>query len=76
MYDAMYMGKKAGVDFPSQNNEIVDILISRDGMTPEEAWSYFDTCKAEFDAGSFRTAACATRHYFGLEPDYAEELLD
>ena len=70
MYDPKYIGSK-----PNEGNEIVNILISRDGMNPNEAWTYFEQCKDEFDP------ACddpeeALKDYFGLEPDYIFDFID
>lgn len=75
MYDERYMGKKPGQGFPDQKNQIVNILISRDGMTPNEAWTYFETCQNEFDP-TCDDPEEALADYFGLEPDYIFDFLE
>ena len=62
-----------------QNNRIINILMSRDGMTYEEAKGLFDEAQAEFyqllDEGAYMSADDICEEYFGLEPDYMEDLL-
>ena len=70
MYDQRYMGSN-----PNEGNEIVNILIRRDGMSPNDAWTYFESCQNEFreeygDSPSDEEVESAVHDYFGLEPDY------
>ena len=78
MYDERYMGKKR----KSEGNAIVDILIERDGMTPNEAWTYFEECQNEFmenlesgEIDPWTDGDEALKDYFGLEPDYLMDFL-
>ncbi len=58
-------------------NMIIKTLISRDGMTAEEATSYFSGCREEFmeQLGRGEIPDQALQDYFGLEDDYLEEFL-
>ena len=60
-------------------NSIVDVLIRRDEMKPDEAWGYFRECQEEFmqllESGEVDDLDEYMIEYFGLEPDYAVEFL-
>jgi hypothetical protein len=57
---------------------IKEILVNRDGMTNEEADDLLDEAledlRARFDEGVSVEDFC--EEWFGLEPDYMEELMD
>lgn len=58
---------------------IKDILIRRDGMTEEDAQELIDAAREELreavDNGDIWRADDICAEYFGLEPDYLDELL-
>lgn len=58
---------------------IKQILIERDGMTPEQADLAIQECKEEFyqriEEGDMEADNVLMDH-FGLEPDYIDELLE
>jgi len=55
-----------------------EILITRDGLTPEEADSRIEEAKLDLaeqiENGSFADAFDFCEIEFGLEPDYLDEL--
>lgn len=59
--------------------EIINILVGRDGMSIEEAKDLIRECRSEiFDlvsrGGSYDEATEIIEDYLGLEPDYLEHL--
>ena len=56
---------------------IKEVLMERDGMSAAEADGLISECKADFDerlnSGEMPFDIC--QEYFGLEPDYLEELM-
>jgi hypothetical protein len=58
---------------------IKQVLMRRDGMTSEEAESLIDEAKQELlnliDEGDLSAAEDICQEYFGLEPDYLDELM-
>ena len=62
------------------NESIKEILIRRDKMTPEEADDLIQDAKDQLneylDDGMVFTAMNICEEFFGLEPDYMEELID
>lgn len=62
-------------------NEIIEILMTRDGISKEEAIDVIDNCKEEIDYillnnGSYDDAEEALKYWLGLEPDYLDIFLD
>jgi hypothetical protein len=59
---------------------IKEILIQRDGYSPEQAAILIAAAKADLDicldAGDFKAAEEICYEHFGLENDYLEELLN
>ena len=57
--------------------EIVKILVRRDGITKGEAWNLVEECKRELRyCDSIDEAENIVMDYLGLEPDYLELLLE
>lgn len=56
------------------SNELLKILIKRDGMSEAEAKELIEEAKKEVSEGSDPEEVLAD--YFGLEPDYIFDLLD
>lgn len=60
-------------------SRIKSILINRDGMTPEESDQLIAEAQAQLEeylSESNEAAACdICEEFFGLEPDYLDELL-
>ena len=58
---------------------IKQVLIDRDEMSPEEADDLIEAAQTELmeliEAGDFISAEDICAEYFGLEPDYLEELM-
>ena len=58
---------------------IKEILIRRDGMSPEDAQRQIDDAKETLDYYldncNFTAANTICEEFFGLEPDYLDELL-
>lgn len=60
---------------------IEKVLIERDGLTPEEAKARFDEARAAFmemvDSGEMDTFEMDEfcQDWFGLEPDYLDDIL-
>lgn len=62
-------------------NEIIEILMARDGISKEDAIDVIDNCKEEIDYillnnGSYDDAEEALKYWLGLEPDYLDIFLD
>ena len=59
--------------------EIIDILMRRDGITRNEAQNLIDECIDEmsdsFYIGDYQTCEDIFASYLGLEPDYLEMLI-
>ena len=57
---------------------ILEILMERDGLEKDEAQELISECKQELyarlDNGEMPYDICA--EFFGLEPDYLDQLLD
>ena len=60
------------------NETIKDILIRRDGMTEGEALDLIQQAKLDFEEGISNEEPDYNicEKWFGLEPDYIDELLD
>lgn len=56
-----------------RTESIVQILVRRDGMTKEDALSLVREAKDAVADGEDPEDVC--HEWFGLEPDYAEELI-
>ena len=60
-------------------NEIVEILMRRDGISRLEAENLVEECKEElYEAaarGSYQECEDIIALYLGLEPDYLEQML-
>ena len=60
-------------------NQIVKILMERDGMSQEDAQQLFNDAKEVLDQllanGDTDAAYDICEEYFGLEPDYLQELI-
>ena len=60
-------------------NEIVELLMKRDGISRNEAELIVDECAEAIDEcarkGDYFGAEDAIRDYLGLEPDYLENFL-
>lgn len=60
-------------------NEIIEILMRRDGISQLEAENLIEECKEElWDAaarGSYQECEDIVASYLGLEPDYLDLLL-
>jgi hypothetical protein len=58
---------------------IVKALISRDGLTRSEARSQVDDFITDFaervESGDYSEVAYMCEEYFGLEPDYLDDIL-
>jgi len=58
---------------------IKEILIERDGLSPEGADAILAEAKAELmdliQEGDYESAHDICADYFGLEPDYLDELI-
>ena len=58
---------------------IKQVLIRRDGMTPEEADKLIEEAREQLheyiEAGDLMASEDICLEYFGLEPDYIMELL-
>lgn len=75
MYNERYMNMKdEDIKKYSNGNRIIEILIKRDGMTPNEAWNYFNQVTEEIDL-ECDDIEILLREEFGLEPDYLEDLI-
>ena len=58
-----------------ENNEIIKVLINRDGMTPEEAHAELKRVQEEFNPLADDPETVLREEEFGLEPDYIFDLL-
>lgn len=60
--------------------EIIDILMRRDGITRNEAQNLIDECVDEmfdcFYTGDYQACEDIVASYLGLEPDYLDILLN
>lgn len=60
-------------------NRIIKILMTRDGMTEEEATDLFNEAKdalnEAIEEGNLSEAEEITYSYFNLEPDYLDDML-
>ena len=56
-------------------NRIIDILISRDKKSPEEAWYFFRRCQQEYDPIRDEPAE-ALLYFFGLSEEYLADFLE
>jgi len=58
--------------------KIKEILVERDGLSQEEAQSQIDDAKEQLnkylEAGEMEDAYNICSDFFGLEPDYLDEL--
>lgn len=61
------------------NETIKEILIRRDGMHPEEADDLIEAARVGLqeylDEGDMFNAMDICSEYFGLEPDYIDEIM-
>ena len=62
------------------SKRIIEVLMKRDGMSEEEAKDLIEEAKEELqeileEEGSLEDAYDICEAYFGLEPDYLEDLL-
>lgn len=60
--------------------EIINILMRRDGITREEAIEVIENCQIELkdaiiQGASYDTVADIIAYWLGLEPDYMEYLI-
>lgn len=59
--------------------EIVDILMRRDHITENEAWSIIEDCQEEMEEaiarGNYQECEDILASYLGLEPDYLDFFL-
>ena len=57
-------------------NEIIDILMRRDGLSREEAIATIENCKEDlYTATTLEEAEESIAYWLSLEPDYLEILL-
>lgn len=61
-------------------DEIIHILMRRDGITENEAWSLVEECRDEIKDilehdGTYDQVTNAIEDWLGLEPDYLECLI-
>jgi len=58
---------------------LIEVLIERDGMSREEAEADIAACRAEMleaiEDGDFSYAEQIYEDWFGLEPDYMDEVI-
>ncbi len=58
---------------------IEEVLVKRDGMSMADAKDYVDQCREELNEriedGDFIDAMDICAEYFGLEPDYLDQLI-
>ena len=61
---------------PTPSNPIIQVLMSRDGCTYDDAAEQFINAQDEFEAGTYGTDIdeCLAQE-FGLEPDYIFDFL-
>lgn len=59
--------------------QIVEILIRRDNITENEAWSLIEDCQEEMEEaiarGNYQECEDILASYLGLEPDYLDAFL-
>jgi len=60
--------------------EIINILMRRDGISEEEAWNLVNECREEIEEAIARGDYIETddiiASYLGLEPDYIIDIID
>ena len=60
-------------------NSIVKVLMNRDGLTKDEAVAQVKECQADLmdriSEGDTLSAMDICEEYFGLEPDYLEDMI-
>jgi len=60
--------------------EIINILMRRDGISEEEAWNLVNECREEIEEAIARGDYIETddiiASYLGLEPDYIINIID
>ena len=61
---------------PSRENPIVQVLMTRDKLSYQDACEAFNSAQEEFQAGAYGTDIdeCLAQE-FGLEPDYIFDFL-
>jgi len=61
---------------PSQKNPIIQVLMTRDDLSFDDACEQFTKAQDEFNSGAYGTDAedCLAQE-FGLEPDYIFDFL-
>lgn len=75
MFDERYMNMKdEDIKKYSNGNRIIEVLIKRDGMNPNEAWNCFYQSVKEIDLDHDNIETFLSEE-FGLEPDYLEDLI-
>lgn len=59
-------------------NELIEILVQRDGITRNEAIEAIQNCLLDIieASGSYDKATDAVEYWLGLEPDYLDILLN
>ena len=59
--------------------QIVEILMRRDGISENEAWSLIEDCRIEMEyaisRGNYQECEDILASYLGLEPDYLDFFL-
>lgn len=59
--------------------QIVEILMQRDNITENEAWSLIEDCQEEINdaimRGNYQECEDILASYLGLEPDYLDVFL-
>lgn len=75
MYEEKYMNmSNEKLKECSGGNRIIEILIKRDGMSPNEARNYYEQVVEEIDFYG-DDIEFVLQNEFGLEPDYLEDLI-
>ena len=62
-------------------NKIVSILMTRDGISENEAQNILDDCRSEIDdvlnmGGGYDEVEDIVKYFLGLEMDYLSDLYD
>ena len=59
---------------------ILDVLVNRDGMAPDQAEDMIEAAQAELadclERGDMAGAEDICADWFGLEPDYIDDLME